>query len=189
MDIFLLGSYTKVSYSLIKWNSQRAEITILPIHPPYPIPYEWTNLPINEFHVFNLNWQQFFPCHNIHLYSASIIVLLNKANLILWFLDLIRAFDYTLQINIITWMLHQIYMFSYKVKLAAGLNNDPPLLPHPVPFYWINELTNKWVPCYQTKPTRMSTSIKIKMEGTFDCKLYRNPNLNIFYSLLGYELL
>ena len=45
-------------------------------------------------------------------------------------------------------MLHQIFMYSDKVKLAAGQNNDtphPPPLPHHLPSYWINEQTNKEV--------------------------------------------
>ena len=40
-----------------------------------------------------------------------------------------------------TWMLHQILMFSTKVKIAAGQNNDTPYLP--TPLYRMNELTNK----------------------------------------------
>ena len=52
MDIFLIGSYTRFSCSLIKWKTQRAKITIPPFHPLYPIPSPptgWTNEPINEF--------------------------------------------------------------------------------------------------------------------------------------------
>ena len=42
--------------------------------------------------------------------------------------------------SIISWTVHQISMFSNKVNLLAGYNND---LPHPLPSYWINELTNQ----------------------------------------------
>ena len=41
----------------------------------YPIPYSptgWTNWPINDVHVSNLNWRQFYPCHNIQVYFKSI---------------------------------------------------------------------------------------------------------------------
>ena len=37
MDILLLRSYTRFSFSLKKCNLQQAKITILPIHPVYPI--------------------------------------------------------------------------------------------------------------------------------------------------------
>ena len=46
MDILLLGCYTRFSYFLIKWNSQRAKI----MHPICPIPSThigWTNWQIN----------------------------------------------------------------------------------------------------------------------------------------------
>ena len=42
---------------------------------------------------------------------------------------------------IITWMIHQIFMYSDKVKLTAGYNNNiphPPPLSHPLPFNWMN---------------------------------------------------
>ena len=44
---------------------------------------------------------------------------------------------------IITWMLYQILMYSNKVILPAGLNNDPHPIPHPLHSYWIKEMTNK----------------------------------------------
>ena len=44
---------------------------------------------------------------------------------------------------IITRILHQIIMFSNKVKLLVGQNNDPPPIPHQLKSYWINELTIK----------------------------------------------
>ena len=44
-------------------------------------------------------------------------------------------------------MLHPIYTQSDKVMLAAGKNTDtptnPPPIPHPLPYYWMNELANK----------------------------------------------
>ena len=45
---------------------------------------------------------------------------------------------------IITWILNQIIMYSDKVKLVAGLKNDPlnqPPLPHSFFSDWMNELT------------------------------------------------
>ena len=40
-------------------------------------------------------------------------------------------------------MLHQIFVYSNKVILTAGLNNDFPHPRHiPYPSFWINELTN-----------------------------------------------
>ena len=56
--------------------------------------------------------------------------------------------------NIITWISHQILRFSNHVNHAAGFNINSPLtnpLAHPFPSYWMNELTNKWGPCYQAK--------------------------------------
>ena len=53
--------------------------------------------------------------------------------------------------------LHQIFMFSSSaVKLVAGLNNDfstSTTFTQPLPSYWIIQLTNKWVPYWQTKLT------------------------------------
>ena len=43
-------------------------------------------------------------------------------------------------------MLHKIFMYSDKVMLAANLNNDANHgipLPHPLPSYWMIELTNE----------------------------------------------
>ena len=45
-----------------------------------PIQSYWSNLPINEFYVSKQNLQQFFTCHNIHVYSKSIIRRLSYAN-------------------------------------------------------------------------------------------------------------
>ena len=76
MDILLLGYYTRFSYSLLKWNLQRAKIMITPFHTFYHIlspPTGCTNWPLNKFRVSKLNWRQYFPCHNIHVYSTSII--------------------------------------------------------------------------------------------------------------------
>ena len=42
-------------------------------------------------------------------------------------------------------ILHQIFMFLNKVNYVGCQNNDLPYpspLPHPLPFYWINGLTN-----------------------------------------------
>ena len=65
----MLGFYTRLSRFLIKRNTQRA-------NPFTPIPSPttgWTNWPINEIHISKLNWRQFFPCHNIHLYYTFIV--------------------------------------------------------------------------------------------------------------------
>ena len=64
MDLLLLGSYTRISCTLIKWNLQLAKITIPPIRPIYPISSpstKGTNWPINNVHVSNLNWLNFSP--------------------------------------------------------------------------------------------------------------------------------
>ena len=56
----------------------------------------------------------------------------------------------------ITWILHHIIMYSNKVKLVAGFINDPSHstpLTNPHPSYWMNELANKFGPCYQPKLT------------------------------------
>ena len=77
MDILLLGCYTRFSCSLIKKHPQRAKI---PIHPFIPTPplIGWTNWPINEFHVRNLNWRQFSP----RIFIS--IVLCKGKNMINW---------------------------------------------------------------------------------------------------------
>ena len=65
-------------------------------------------------------------------------------------------------------MLDQIFFFSKKVKFAAGLNNDtshPPPFPHSFS-YLMNELTNKRVPCYQTKWTKIFPCHKINGYST-----------------------
>ena len=62
-----------LGFSLVNWNLYLAKITILPSIPLYTISSSctgWTNWPIFDVH---LNWRQFFPCHDIHLYSISII--------------------------------------------------------------------------------------------------------------------
>ena len=41
-----------------------------------PPPIGWTNWPISDVQVSNLNWRQFFSCHNIHVYIISIIIIL-----------------------------------------------------------------------------------------------------------------
>ena len=50
---------------------------------------------------------------------------------------LINAWGYGF---VITWIFHQIIMYSNKVKLVAGLDNDSP---NPPPLPQMNELTNK----------------------------------------------
>ena len=77
MDILLLdvAPVTRFTWSLKKWNSQQAKRTIRSIHPLYPIPSPytgWMNWPINKFYNMNINWRQFFPCLNIHVYYTSI---------------------------------------------------------------------------------------------------------------------
>ena len=59
-------------YSLIKWYSQLAKITIPNIHFLYPIPSPqtgWTNWSINEVHISNPLWRKIFPCLYIHVYK------------------------------------------------------------------------------------------------------------------------
>ena len=76
MDLLSLGSYTRLSCTLIKVNLLLAKLTISPNYPIYRIPYTpsgWTNWPINDVHDSNLNWRQFLLCHNIHVYFTSII--------------------------------------------------------------------------------------------------------------------
>ena len=54
--------FTWILCTMIKWYSKLAKITIFPIH---YLPTRWRNRPINDVHVSNLNWRQFFPCQNI----------------------------------------------------------------------------------------------------------------------------
>ena len=89
----LLWCYTRISCSLIQWNSERAKITIPLTQLLYPIPSPstgWVNWPFNVFHVNNLNWQSFFPCHNIHVYSLPISYIYLPYS---WIFDFINAFD------------------------------------------------------------------------------------------------
>ena len=54
MDIILFGSYTRFSISVIKWNTQRAKITIYPFHLLIPFPSYWINELTNKWvlHLF-----------------------------------------------------------------------------------------------------------------------------------------
>ena len=77
MDLLLFGCCTRFSCTIIKLYSQLAKITISSIHILRPIhspPTGWTNWPINEVNISKLNWRQIIPCHNIHVYSVSILV-------------------------------------------------------------------------------------------------------------------
>ncbi len=76
MDILLLRFYARFLSKLIKWNSQRAKISIHPLYSILSPPTGSMTWPMNELHVSNKNWRQFFPCYNIHVYSISIILLL-----------------------------------------------------------------------------------------------------------------
>ena len=41
---------------------------------PFPSPPTWwTNWPIRDVHISKLYWRQFPPCHNIHVYSITIV--------------------------------------------------------------------------------------------------------------------
>ena len=71
MDCLLLGSYIRLSCTLIKWNLMLAKITIslsIPIIPSTPT--RWMNWPINDVHFRNLNCRQFSPV----IYSISIVL-------------------------------------------------------------------------------------------------------------------
>ena len=60
----LVSYYTRFScYLKVKNN----------IYPISSLPTGWTNGPTNEFHVSKLKWRQFFPCHNIRVYSTFIL--------------------------------------------------------------------------------------------------------------------
>ena len=49
------------TYSWLKYRSFQP-----PLYPIPSPPTEWTNWPINNVHVSNLNWRQFFLCQNNH---------------------------------------------------------------------------------------------------------------------------
>ena len=56
--------------------TQNKTCSLPPIYPLYPIlstPTEWANLPMSNVLVSNLNWLQFFPCHNIRVHSIVIV--------------------------------------------------------------------------------------------------------------------
>ena len=53
---------TWMLYQIFIFFINVSKIKIPLIHPLYLNPTGWTNWPINEFHVCNLNWQS-FPCH------------------------------------------------------------------------------------------------------------------------------
>ena len=67
MDLLLLGSHTRFLCSIIKleWTLWRAKTTNS--HTP-------SFTPINVKGYCNLNLRQFYSCHNIHVYSTSIVV-------------------------------------------------------------------------------------------------------------------
>ena len=68
---------TRFSCNLIKWCSELAKITILSIHPLYPIsssPTGWTIWPINGVYIKKLNLPQILPCQYIHVFINPINV-------------------------------------------------------------------------------------------------------------------
>ena len=75
MDLLLHGSYTRLSCNHKGKLVELAKITIHPLYPHTLSPPGWTNWPISGVYVNNLNGQEFFPCHNIHVYFISIILI------------------------------------------------------------------------------------------------------------------
>ena len=65
-QIFIFSYKVKLEVGKNKWG-------INPLNPICSPPTGWTNWQINDVHFSNLNWRQFFPCHNIHVYYISII--------------------------------------------------------------------------------------------------------------------
>ena len=79
MDLLLLGSYTRLSRTLIKWNLLLAKITIIPstLFITFP-PLHWMNELTNKWcPCWQSKMTTSFPCHNIHLYYISITKVLN----------------------------------------------------------------------------------------------------------------
>ena len=73
--MLLLGSYTRFSCPLIKWNLQREKNNKSPLHPLYPIflhPTGWTNRAINELHVSNL-FDNNFSLNILYILYAAVL--------------------------------------------------------------------------------------------------------------------
>ena len=76
---------------------------------------------------------------------------------------------------IITWMLHQIFTYSDKVRLAACYNDEAPYLPplpHSLPYFWMNELTNKW-----------GIYLQVKLTKNFPLSIYPRISYIVFVTL------
>ncbi len=87
IDVSLFGFCTRFSCNLIKVIITEAKITILPIHPLYPILSVLTrfrNWQLNEVHISDLNWRQFYH-FNVSTYTISII---SKNVLLIYFLQM-----------------------------------------------------------------------------------------------------
>ena len=70
MDLLLLGSYTRLSCTLIKWNLYLVKITI---HPPlnHPIPSYWMN---DKWCLCLCRWRQFFQSKYPLTFYISIVL-------------------------------------------------------------------------------------------------------------------
>ena len=76
MDLLLLGSYIRLSCTLIKVKFIAGKNNVHPSTPftPYPL-NGWTNWQWHIIDVATLYWRQFFPCHDIQLYFISINII------------------------------------------------------------------------------------------------------------------
>ena len=94
---------------------------IFSIHHNFPIPSPptgWTNRPIHEFPFSNLNWRQFLPCHNIHVYFSP-LTHVNAINISRW---LERCSRRRIQL----WShLCQVYYFNIVWQSPIWVKNDP----------------------------------------------------------------
>ena len=92
MDILLLGCCTRFLYTLIKRSSQLAKIIVSPIHILSPLT-GWTNWPINDVHISNLNWRQIFPLsiYPLIFYIHFVYVMVIAINILQFWLFIIKS--------------------------------------------------------------------------------------------------
>ena len=108
MDSLSFGSWTRLSYSLIKWNMWLLKKNNL-YHHLCPLT-GWTNWSMNNVHIGNLNWRHFYPV----IISTYILYPLNYA----FYLSLIYK-----KINPLVRKKIKAYFCVYKIDKHSQLNH------------------------------------------------------------------
>ena len=131
--------YIKLSGCICVCLSVPISITAEPIWFSFKI-----KLPIGPGKVYNYFGGRLpLPCQLFESWLLFRLFSQNDLGISCWSLHFPKS--YTTEINgfIITRILHQIFML-FKWNLLLAIINIHPLYPNPLPFDWMNKLTNKW---------------------------------------------